>query len=264
MLKQEFTDKTILELQTEGSLRDGQYLMVVLRNAQNDSAWPLSTNPDDRYNKVDRGNCNRLIPLWQLVRASTAAPFFFPPERITFPNGSSFSFVDGGLTPHNNPAWKLFQMATMPEYNLKWATGSERMLIVSIGTGFARDPIAKPSRLGTAIHRFAARAPSDLMRGTNTAVDMTCRTVGRCNHGHSINQQVGDMTGGPSDSKLFSYIRYDVDVSHAGQEELGVPQPWVPLKMDDVSKLNHFGLIGDVAGQRQVDVGQHFGGFLRR
>ena len=81
MLKQEFTDKTILELQNSGELPTDKHLMIVLRNAQNDTTWPLSTNPDDRYNAVDRPNCNRKIPLWQLVRASTAAPFFLRPRQ---------------------------------------------------------------------------------------------------------------------------------------------------------------------------------------
>ena len=35
-----------------------------------------------RYNLLSRGDCNLCIPLWKLVRASTAAPIYFPPEVI--------------------------------------------------------------------------------------------------------------------------------------------------------------------------------------
>jgi len=240
LLQQEFTDQTILDLQTSGALRPDQHLMVVLRNAQNDSTWPLSTNPDDRYNDAERPNCNRHIPLWQIIRASTAAPSFFQPERIKFPDGSAFSFVDGGLTPHNNPAWKLFQMATLPEYRLGWEKGVDR---------------------GAALHTLASRTPSDLMRGANQEIDTTCRTVGHCLYGHRIDRQMGNMVGGSSNGKQFSYIRYDADVSHEGQEDLGVPLPWVPLKMDDVSKINHFDLIGEYAARKQVDVTSQFAAF---
>ena len=43
------------------------------------------------------------FPLWQLVRASTAAPTYFPPEVIVLPGGNGakdkqFVFVDGGVT----------------------------------------------------------------------------------------------------------------------------------------------------------------------
>src|SRR5438128_247726 len=55
-------------------------LLVVMRNATTDSPWPLSNNPAARYNDRNREDCNLKLPLWQLVRASAAAPVFFPPE----------------------------------------------------------------------------------------------------------------------------------------------------------------------------------------
>ena len=57
-------------------------LLVVTRNVTTDSPWPISSNPEARYNVPERDDCNLCIPLWQLVRASTAAPIFFPPEVI--------------------------------------------------------------------------------------------------------------------------------------------------------------------------------------
>ena len=106
-----------------------------MRNATTDSPWPLSNNPAALYNRPDREFRNLDIPLWQLVRASTAAPTFFPPEVIDIGGGKSFVFVDGGVTMYNNPAFQLFLMATLEPYNLGWATGEEQMLLVSIGTG---------------------------------------------------------------------------------------------------------------------------------
>src|SRR5206468_3062225 len=75
-------------------------------------------------------------PLWQLVRASTAAPTYFPPEMIEI-GENRFIFVDGGVTMYNNPAFQLFLMATVEPYNLRWQTGRDKMLVVSIGTGTA-------------------------------------------------------------------------------------------------------------------------------
>ncbi len=49
----------------------------------------------------------------------------------------TFVFVDGGVTPHNNPAFLLYRMATNPAYHLNWKTGEENLLIVSVGTGAA-------------------------------------------------------------------------------------------------------------------------------
>jgi uncharacterized protein len=65
----------------EGSLKT--LLMLVMRNVTTDSPWPLSNNPKAKYNDRDRLDCNLYLPLWKLVRASTAAPTFFPPEQVT-------------------------------------------------------------------------------------------------------------------------------------------------------------------------------------
>jgi len=96
-------------------------LLIVTRNVSTDSPWPISSNPAAKYNFADRPDCNLCIPLWQLVRASTAAPIYFAPEVLQWdPNDPSKTFVfeDGGLTPYNNPAFLLARMATTPQYNL--------------------------------------------------------------------------------------------------------------------------------------------------
>ena len=62
--------------------------MVVMRNHTTDSPWPVSNNPLAKYNDRGRKDCNLNLPLWQLVRASTAAPTFFPPEVIVFAEGT--------------------------------------------------------------------------------------------------------------------------------------------------------------------------------
>src|ERR1035438_10124681 len=65
---------------TLGSERIQTLLMIMMRNATTDSAWPVSNNPRAVCNDPRRANCNLRLPLWQLVRASTAAPVYFPAE----------------------------------------------------------------------------------------------------------------------------------------------------------------------------------------
>jgi patatin-like phospholipase/acyl hydrolase len=80
---------------TFGSDEVKTLLLLVMRNATTDSPWPLSNNPRAKYNDRSRPDCNLLLPLWQLVRASTAAPTYFPPERVII-GPHDFVFVDGG------------------------------------------------------------------------------------------------------------------------------------------------------------------------
>ena len=88
---------------TLGSEKLRTLLMIVLRNATTDSPWPLTNNPPAKYNDATRPGCNLKLPLWQLVRGSTAAPTYFPPEVIHI--NRDFIFVDGGVTMYNNPAF---------------------------------------------------------------------------------------------------------------------------------------------------------------
>ena len=84
-----------------------------LRNTSTGSPWPVSSNPAGRYNQGPGSNLD--LPLWQLVRASAAAPTFFVPEEIEL-GARTFVFSDGAVTTLNNPALQLVLMATLPAY----------------------------------------------------------------------------------------------------------------------------------------------------
>jgi hypothetical protein len=64
---------------------------------------------------------NKDLPLRKIVRASGAAPTFFAPESIEVFKGNAGFFVDGAVSPFNNPALLLFLVATTPSYGYGWA-----------------------------------------------------------------------------------------------------------------------------------------------
>ena len=68
---------------------------------------PCRTTPGPCSTISALADCNLKLPLWQVVRASTAAPTFFPPEVVRV-GQQEFVFVDGGVTVFNNPAFQLF------------------------------------------------------------------------------------------------------------------------------------------------------------
>ena len=117
MLKEQIGATTTL-----GDAKLKTLLLLVMRNATTDSPWPVSNNPRAKYNDLARPDSNLHLPLWQLVRASTAAPTYFPPETIRV-GTRRFVFVDGGVTMYNNPAFQLFLMSTLAQYGLCWETG---------------------------------------------------------------------------------------------------------------------------------------------
>lgn len=238
-------------------------LMIVMRNASTDSPWPITNNPRAKYNDAARPDNNLNLPLWQLVRASTAAPTYFPPEVVNV-GKHEFIFVDGGVTTYNNPAFLLFLMATIEPYRLEWATGEDRMLIVSVGTGTSPKANADlaPSDLNLLYN--AASIPSALMFAALNEQDMLCRVFGRCRAGDLLDREIGDLCGigGPVEPRLFTYMRYNCELSREGLDRLGLPtvDPLHVQQLDSIEHLKELQAVGTALGTSAVRA-EHFRGF---
>lgn len=263
-LKQEFGEDTTL-----GDARLRTLLMMVMRNVSTDSPWPVSNNPFAKYNQRDRKDCNLMIPLWQLVRASTAAPTFFPPEEVIFAAGTPkeyrFVFVDGGITMYNNPAFQAFLMATVEPYNLKWSAGEDKLLIVSVGTGTSPDANKGLEGDDLNIVYNATKIPSALMFAALNEQDLLCRVFGKCLAGDQLDREVGDLIGktGPVSPKLFTYVRYNAELTTEGLEKLGLPQinPEHVQQLDSVKYIPELQQVGQAVAKRILST-DHFQGFV--
>lgn len=267
MLKDRFGEHTTLRPDELGCL-----LVIVTRNATTDSAWPISSNPFAKYNDPTRPDCNLKIPLWRLVRASTAAPFYFAPEVLEWdPDdpAKSFVFVDGGTTPYNNPAFLLFRMATTPAYRLGWATGERELIVVSVGTGSAPVLGATANDPEGNVGSAALNTLHALMSQASVDQDVNCRTIGRCVHGGFIDREVEALLGAPPDGtdddtgKAFRYVRYNAQLDEEGLDALGLAgagiDPARVRKMTAVDRIDDLERIGQALGQ-QVSL-DHLGGF---
>lgn len=217
ILKETFGSET-----TMGSAKLKTLLLMVLRNATTDSPWPLTNNPKAKFNDNDLPDNNLNLPLWQVIRASTAAPTFFAPEEIRLAD-KKFVFVDGALTPYNNPAFMMFLNATLPEYRINWETGTDKLLLTSVGTGFHPDsaPDLNPGQMN--LLYTAKSAPTALVYANLNEQDMLCRVFGKCVAGESIDAEIGDLIGssGPFSEKAFTYARYNVDLTESGLRGIG-------------------------------------------
>ena len=236
-------------------------LLLVMRNATTDSPWPISNNPYAKYNDVAHGACNLHFPLWQLVRASTAAPTYFPPEMIDC-GGKPFVFVDGGVTMYNNPAFQMLLMATVDRYWAKapvdsrgWKTGVDNMLVVSIGTGTSpgENYSLRPEEMNLLFN--ATTIPSALMYAALNEQDFLCRIFGDCVAGEPLDREVDDMIAsrGPLETKLFRYARYNAELTPEGLTALdcGDIDPASVQKLDSIDALGSLQRVGKaVAAQR--------------
>ena len=267
-LKATFGDRTTLAPEDLRCL-----LLVVTRNVSTDSPWPISSVPVAKYNARSRPDCNLQIPLWQLVRASTAAPIYFPPETVQWDARNpdkTFVFVDGGITPYNNPAFLLYRMATAPPYQLGWATGERNLMLVSIGTGSAATLGPEAEAPESNIVSTVAGLPGALMYGASVDQDINCRVVGRCVHGAPLDRELGDMVpreGQDREIPLardlgrhFLYARYNADLSKGGLDQLGMSDvdDEAVRKLDAVDQVDNLFRIGQAAA-REVQLAKQFG-----
>ncbi|MDI3561150.1 patatin-like phospholipase family protein [Bradyrhizobium sp. Arg816] len=258
-LKEVFGEDTTLgapELET--------LLLLVMRNATTDSPWAISNNPFAKYNDTRHEACNLRFPLWQLVRASTAAPTYFPPEVIDC-CGKPFVFVDGGITMYNNPAFQMFLMATVDRYwvhapvkSRGWKTGVDDMLIVSIGTGTSagENYSLRPDEMNLIFN--ATAIPSALMYAALNEQDALCRIFGDCVAGPLLDRELDNLipSSGPLDKKLFRYVRYNAELTQEGLAALGCGniEPTRVQKLDSIEALDDLQRIGGAVAEQRLNL----------
>lgn len=263
LLQQEFGKDTTL-----GSDKIKTLLMMVMRNSTTDSPWPISNNPKAKYNDRQRDDCNLNLPLWQLVRASTAAPTFFPPEKITLGENNKypFVFVDGGITMYNNPSFQTFLMSTLGPYNLGWETGVDKMLIISLGTGTCPEANKDLSPSDMNLLYNAKSLPSALMFAALNEQDILSRSFGKCLYGDELDRELGDLkdqsVSFPVQSKLFTYARYNAELSREGLDSLNLKHinPEDVQMLDSVEHINELQEVGQAMAKKISP--KHFEGFL--
>jgi len=188
---------------------------------------------------------------------------YFPPEVVQV-GSKEFVFVDGGITTYNNPAFQAFLMATVEPYKMNWVAGEDKMLVVSIGTGTSPQANADldPNEMNLLYN--AGSIPSALMYAALNEQDMLCRIFGKCLAGDQLDREVGDLIGakGPvGPSKLFTYVRYNAELTREGLDALGLPD----IKPEDVQQLDSVAHIPELQRVGQAVAlnvkPEHFAGF---
>lgn len=236
-------------------------LVVVTKRLDTGSPWPLMNNPRGRYFAGDgKGRIgNGEFPLWQVVRASTAAPAYFDPETLTIAEakdrpGQTGQFVDGGVSPYNNPALQALMVATMDGYRVGWPTGADKLLLVSLGTGSPDPKVAATDiTVGHALKSVLA-----LMNDVASMQQIMLQWMSTSPTARVIDREIGDLRhdliGG---APVLSYLRYDTpltaDAIKALAPEITDPKVIGSLsEMDAPDNLEVLHRLGQLCGERDV------------
>lgn len=195
-------------------------LCIVTKRLDTNSIWPLINHPDGTFYPH-----NSLLLLRQCVRASTAAPTYFQPEDLTFyteTGSQTATFIDGGVSLHNNPALLLFMIATLNGFPFRWPKGEDDLLLVSIGTGYWEAPALPGGLLPDAAWEWGRVVPNLLAGDAQWSNQLMLQWLSNSPTALMIDREVGDLHDdllGPA--PMLSYLRYNVELDVAPLTALG-------------------------------------------
>lgn len=241
-------------------------LLVVTKRLDTGSAWPITNNPSAKYFKGGTKSTtipNKDYPLWQVVRASTAAPYYFDPETIRIGRAEgglravSGDFVDGGVSPSNNPTLQALMTATMEGYRFGWAAGKEVLQVVSVGTGKSDPEVGHANILESTAALHAVLTLKALMEDCADQVEAVMQWLSSSPTARQIDREM-EMAQPPlGGTAMCTYLRYNVLFqTDWWAKALGESQSAKALKkleaMDEPDNIPELDRIGRLAGAKLV------------
>lgn len=215
-------------------------LAIVAKRIDTGSVWVFHNHPRGPYfDPADREReavPNKDLLLSSLLRASTAAPTFFSPQQIEVARGVTGTFVDGGVSPHNNPALLLFLLATLRGYGFMWPTGADRLMLMSVGTGYQPlsperlPPVSAPAAM------LAVVALRSVIEDCSWLGQTLLQYLGATPTAWPMDGEIGDLSQDQLTSQpSLHYLRYDLELS----------AEWIERSMglrfssDEIAELAH-------------------------
>ena len=250
-----------------GKLRTN--ILIVSKNVTLGTTWFFTNNPKGRYFANNSG-----LPLWQIVRASTAAPTYFPPQPISVPDDhgqlQDYEFIDGGVSSYNNPSLQVFLEATDPRYQFGWPTGVDKLLLISLGTGFNALTVPEGKAADYNLLDWARYLIQELMADANLQQNVLMHQIGQPPKGKdpapvaeiAAAQATGTpapdaldfMSTGMGLSRALTYQRITISLTRERLDGLNLPDidPKRVGEMDAADQIGNFQRIGQAVAKEQV------------
>jgi hypothetical protein len=273
LLRPKFSEKVLVDQLkanfgnvTLGSDKLKTGLAVVMKRLDTGSPWVVFNNPRGQYFEQRPGSNaipNKDFLVRDVVRASTAAPTYFKPELIEVGADQKGAFVDGGVSPHNNPALLLFMLSTINGYGLNWPVGEDNLLLVSVGTGNALPGQSADSVMKAKAAKLGITALASLMDDASVLNETMLQWFSRSATARPIDRELGDLgTDLLGGNALLTYLRYqawlDKDWLRDNLNiELAKKELDALAEMDKPENVRRLSEIGDAVADRLVEE-RHF------
>lgn len=236
----------------DARLRTG--LAIVTKRLDTRSTWVLHNNPRSRYFDPPADDPqafpNRKIRVADAIMASVAAPTYFEPRLMRVAGDEIGAFVDGGLSPHNNPSLMLLMMATAEGFGYRWQSGVDNLLLTSMGTGLTRRRRTAAAVQSQASAMMAVDSLVTIVQDSNLQTQALLQWMGHSPTARVINAEIGDLSrdripGGD----LLWYLRYDAELSAAWLGTLGID-----VSASELAAMEHFDRPQNI--ERLVEIGE--------
>lgn len=239
-------------------------LCIVAKRADTNSTWPLLNHPKGKFFNTQLGK-NKNIPLWQAVRASSAAPTYFVPQMIDVGDGQKAAFVDGGVSMANNPALTLLMVATLKGFPFHWRMGVDNLTIVSVGTGYSIFKKQTGQITNAWIKTWAESVPDMLMQDASGQNQIMLQWMSDSPTANYIDMEIeylkDDYIGNQPQLK---YLRYNFPITENDLNSLQMKgKSFTDKDVDSLIEMSNaqnrevLYEIGKVAGEREIKE-EHF------
>lgn len=237
-------------------------LCIVAKRADTNSVWPLINHPQGKFYYTSIGK-NKNIPLWQAVRASSAAPTYFAPQMIDVGDGQKAAFVDGGVSMANNPALTLLMVATLKGFPFRWEMGEDKLTIVSVGTGYSVFKKQTGEIEEAWMKTWAENVPDMLMQDASWQNQIILQWLSNSPTAHYIDMEIeslrDDFIGG---KPLIKYLRYNFPMTENDLNGLGLGKSYSAknveslIEMSNADNREELYMIGEAASSSVLE--SHF------
>jgi predicted acylesterase/phospholipase RssA len=220
--------------------------MIVSKNATTGDTWFFVNSQNNKF-----AQDNAALPLWQIIRASSAAPTYFPPRSLHVANTSN-EFIDGGMSSYNNPSFQLFLEATQPAYGIGWTPGEQNILLISVGTGFSSEKIPYPKARSYKALNWAPYAIGSFMDSANLQQNTLMQLMSQ----RRPDKKTESTTDFISDhfKSLLTYHRYTISFSRERFKRLHLDDINVDKvqALDCIDQIPALQRIGQAIAREQV------------
>jgi len=239
-------------------------LCIVAKRADTNSTWPLINHPKGKFFNTQLGK-NKNIPLWQAVRASSAAPTYFVPQMIDVGDGQKAAFVDGGVSMANNPALTLLMVATLKGFPFHWQMGADHLTLVSVGTGYSIFKKQTGQITNAWIKTWAENVPDMLMQDASWQNQIVLQWLSDSPTANYIDMEIeylkDDYIG---NQPQLHYLRYNFPITENDLSGLQIKGKSFTdrdvtslIEMSNAQNREILYEIGKVAGEREIKE-EHF------